>query len=154
MIQKALNLDEMKKTFKREDQNKQSVSRTDPSAKRRFTEMRRKKRYWRNTLLHKQQSFMFCVWMNMSQGLIQENAKYRGTSKSVGGGPWNASQENEWWLTVDSCRETKCSCEMTMLMFLMTKMEAEKDRRMEDQTNGQSAGLVNTSYWVKSLPWS
>ena len=30
MIKKALNIDEMKKTFKREDQNKQSVSRRDP----------------------------------------------------------------------------------------------------------------------------
>ena len=64
----------------------------------------KKKRYWRKTLLQKKQSFMLCVWMNMSQGLVRENAKYRGTSKSVGGGPWNASRESWWWLTGDSSR--------------------------------------------------
>ena len=81
-----------------EGRPKQTVSQQDrPQCNAFRTEVYRnekKKRYWRKILLQKQQYFMFCVWMNMSQGLVRENAKYRGTSKSVGGGPWNASRES------------------------------------------------------------
>ena len=104
----VLNLDEMKKitSFEfrwdeedfQEGRPKQTVSQQDrPQCNAFRTEVYRnekKKRYWRKILLQKQQYFMFCVWMNMSQGLVRENAKYRETSKSVGGGPWNASRES------------------------------------------------------------